>query len=122
MIIFLGAFNKKMKTWNKKLWSIQNNRSYVTKKSGWCKLQNIKREWKNVNGVYLFANKNKVVKYVGYAGSSNLKKEALSSIMIRNKSKGATLAMYVQCSNKKSAKKLETELKHLYSPINNNDI
>jgi len=110
------------KRWNPKFWSIDTKRPGVRRVGKWIDIKKIKTEWKNVNGVYIFANKNRIVKYVGFAGSSNLKKESLSATKQRNKAKGATIALFVQCTSNKYAKELENKLKHMYAPVNNKDI
>ncbi len=109
------------KTWNPQYHLIQKERSGIRGVGRWVDLRKMK-DWKNVMGVYVFATKNKIVKYVGYAGSSNLRTEAMSAHKVRKKTKGATKALYIQCTNKKFAKKLENNLKWLYCPINNKDI
>jgi len=107
------------KKWNPKFWSIDTKRAGVKRVGKWINISKIKTEWKNVNGVYVFANKNRIVKYVGFAGSSNLKRETLSAMKQRKKAKGATKALFVQCTSRKYAKELENKLKHMYEPVNN---
>lgn len=104
------------KIWNQKLKLLKQ--SSVCKVGKWIPLKKINIKWKNCSGVYIFANKKKLVKYIGYS-KHTLKREALAAIKCRNKNKGATLAKFIQCKNTKFSKKLENELKHMYDPINN---
>jgi len=106
------------KKWNSSLKLLKQSK--IKKCSKWIPIKNIKKSktWKNCSGVYIFANKLKCVKYVGYS-KNKVKNEALSAIKQRNKNRGATIALWIQCKCTKFSKRLENELKHFYDPCNN---
>ena len=73
----------------------------------------------NLAGVYILADKNGVVIYVGKAGAGRLNLESRSAMKVRGKGRGASLIRsLITCSNQK-AKSLERYLIGKYKPRNN---
>lgn len=69
-------------------------------------------------GVYLFANANYDIKYIGTAGAGKMIKEIRDAID-RKKSKGTTKVRTLYTKSKEKALNLEKYLIKKYNPINN---
>tara|TARA_B100000683_G_C12082577_1_gene387493 strand:- start:70 stop:384 length:315 start_codon:yes stop_codon:yes gene_type:complete len=70
-------------------------------------------------GVYIYADINHQVKYIGKAGAGRLNLEAKSAMNNRNKAKGATLVKALITNSNAKAKSLEKYLVKKYQPPNN---
>ena len=70
-------------------------------------------------GVYILADRNHNVKYVGKAGAGRLNVEAKSAMKNRNKGRGASLIKALITNSDSKAKSLEIYLIRKYKPSNN---
>lgn len=69
-------------------------------------------------GVYIFANANNQVKYIGKAGARRMLAE-ISSAIRRGKDYGATNVKVLYTNSDANAQSLETDLINKYDPPNN---
>jgi len=74
--------------------------------------------FKERSGVYIFANRDLQVKYVGKAGPGRMVVEIQSAIN-RGKDYGATLVKALYTNSDEKATNLESALKEKYKPPNN---
>jgi len=74
--------------------------------------------FKERSGVYIFANRDLQVKYVGKAGPGRMVVEIQSAIN-RGKDYGATLVKALYTNSDERATSLESALKEKYKPPNN---
>ena len=91
----------------------------VVKRSGWCALWHIDASFPSRAGVYIFADTNLQVKYVGKAGAGRLRKEATAARDERGKGYGAIRAVWLATNSDANALSLERELIDKYDPPNN---
>ena len=70
-------------------------------------------------GVYIYADINHQVKYIGKAGAGRLNLEAKSAMNTRDKAKGATLVKALITNSDAKAISLEKYLVKKYQPPNN---
>ena len=70
-------------------------------------------------GVYIFADVNLHIKYVGHAGAGNLREGIKSAIKQRKKGKGATKYKWFATNAKEKAVLLQKDWLQLYDPPNN---
>jgi hypothetical protein len=89
----------------------------------WIDLDNYK-EVEHRAGVYIFADDNKDVKYIGMAGARRLVLEHLTTFEIysaisRGKNDGATLVKALYTNSREISKIIERELVGKYNPPNN---
>jgi excinuclease UvrABC nuclease subunit len=95
----------------------------IQKVSEWTPLDQYK-ELEHKSGVYIFADDNYDVKYIGKAGARRLVLEhthvfEIYSAISRSKDDGATQVKTLYTNSNEFAKKLETELIQIYNPNNN---
>jgi excinuclease UvrABC nuclease subunit len=69
-------------------------------------------------GVYLFANSNYDIKYVGTAGAGRMVEETRDAIN-KKKSKGATKVRALYTNSNEKAQSLQEYLIEKYNPVNN---
>ncbi len=89
----------------------------IVGKSGWRDLDNYETLEERA-GVYIFANADLHVKYIGKAGPHRMVDEIYSAIN-RGKSYGATKVKALYTNSDEKAKTLERELIIAYNPPNN---
>lgn len=100
------------------IWDSQDNRDYrVVEHANWRQLTNYK-DLEARSGVYIFADVNKQVKYVGKAGPWRMVDE-ISSAIQRGKHYGATHVKALYTNSDTNARTLESYLKRKYNPPNN---
>jgi len=82
--------------------------------------------WKSKNstldeqaGVYIIADRNRNVKYIGKAGAGRLNVEAKSAMKCRNKGRGASIIKTLITNSNAKALSLEKYLIKKYQPANN---
>jgi excinuclease UvrABC nuclease subunit len=83
----------------------------------WIDLKDYK-ELESRSGVYLFANANYDIKYIGTAGAHGMTEEIKGAID-KKKSKGATKVRALYTNSKGKAKSLRKYLIKKYNPLNN---
>ena len=100
------------------MWDSSDHRRYeVVDYSGWKFLENYDTLEPRA-GVYIFANIDLQVKYVGKAGPGRMVKEIEDAIR-RGKDYGATLVKAMYTNSDERAKSLEKYLIEKYDPPNN---
>jgi excinuclease UvrABC nuclease subunit len=92
--------------------------SRVVDASEWWIDLNDYQELKARSGVYLLANANYDIKYIGTAGARNMVKEIKNAID-KKKSKGATKIRALYTNSKGKATSLKKLLIKKYNPVNN---
>ncbi|HEC88522.1 MAG TPA: hypothetical protein ENI52_04305 [Thermoplasmata archaeon] len=90
----------------------------VVEHGGWCDKENIRLKFPERAGVYVFADIDLQVKYIGSAGAGRLREEAISAIR-RGKGRGASKANWLATNSEENARSLEYELINKYNPSNN---
>jgi excinuclease UvrABC nuclease subunit len=106
------------------IWKSEHEKDVrVQDKSGWINLDDYKKI-EGRSGVYIFADNNKDVKYIGKAGAGRLVLEYLIlfeiySAMYRGKGLGATIVKGLYTNSGKAALSLEKSLIQIYNPIQN---
>lgn len=99
-------------------WDIRDHQDWrVVDYTRWLNIENY-RNLENRAGVYIFADVNHQVKYIGKAGAGRMVNE-ISNAMYRGKSKGATLVKALYTNSSANAQSLETVLINKYNPPNN---
>lgn len=86
---------------------------------GWIVIGNY-QTLENRAGVYIFADVDHQVKYVGKAGAGRMVEEIQDAIR-RDKDRGATLVKALYINSDANALSLENDLKNKYHPPNNLD-
>ena len=76
----------------------------------WTQWKNKNCKLPNVAGVYIFADSNKNVRYVGKAGAGRLNLEARNAMKVRDKAKGASIVKVLITNSDSKAKALERYL------------
>ena len=100
------------------LWdSRDHSDSRIVEYTGWRYLENY-GNMEHRSGVYIFANKDLQVKYIGKAGPSRMVAEITSAIG-RDKDYGATLVKAIYTNSDVRALSLEGDLIDKYNPPNN---
>ncbi|MBA7601862.1 hypothetical protein ES703_08946 [subsurface metagenome] len=100
------------------IWDIRDQQDRrVVDYSGWLNLENYEN-LENKAGVYIFADANHDVKYIGKAGAGRMVDE-ISSAINREKNKGASLVKALYTNSSENAQSLETDLINQYDPPNN---
>jgi len=100
------------------IWDYSDHSDYrVVDYSRWRNLENY-GTFEPRAGVYLFANVDLHIKYVGKAGAGRMVDEIESAIN-RGKAYGATLVKALYTNSEEKALSLETALKEKYNPPNN---
>jgi len=89
----------------------------VVKDTGWRFIENYET-FEERAGIYLFANVDLQVKYVGKAGAGRIVAEIESAIR-RGKDHGATQVKVLYTNSSAAAQDLETYLIRKYEPVNN---
>ena len=89
----------------------------VVEYSGWLNLENY-TELQDRSGVYIFANSELQVKYVGKAGARRMVQEIANAIS-REKDYGATKVKALYTNSDANALSLESDLINKYDPHNN---
>lgn len=97
--------------------------SRIIEKSNWISIDEYK-ELKENYGVYIFANDDLDVKYIGKAGKRRMVLEHIQvfeiySAICRGKDDGATQVKALYTNNNKKALTLESDLIKKYTPQNN---
>jgi len=99
-------------------WSISDHQDWrVVDFTRWLKLTNYQNLEERA-GVYIFANVNHQVKYIGKAGAGRMVAEIGNAIR-RDKDRGATLVKALYTNSTANAQSLETDLIRKYRPPNN---
>lgn len=93
--------------------------SKVVARGGWGDLPDCLDNFPARAGVYVFADVELQVKYVGKAGAGRLQKEAKNAYNVRDKGSGATKATWLATNSDDNAKSLESDLIDEYDPPNN---
>ena len=100
------------------IWDIGDHQDRrVVDYSNWLYLENY-GNLKNNAGVYIFADANHHVKYIGKAGAGRMVDE-ISYAIRREKDKGATLVKALYTNSSENAQSLEKDLIEKYNPPNN---
>jgi len=100
------------------IWDIRDQQDRrVVDYSGWLNLENYEN-LENKSGVYIFADANHDVKYIGKAGAGRMVDE-ISNAISRGKNTGATLVKALYTNSSENAQSLETDLINKYDPPNN---
>jgi excinuclease UvrABC nuclease subunit len=100
------------------IWDSSDHSDYrVVSYCGWRNLENC-GTLENRSGVYLFANSDLHIKYVGKAGPRRMADEAQDAIR-RNKAYGASLVKALYTNSDERASSLEASLINKYNPPNN---
>ena len=97
-----------------------NNNSHdrrVVESTRWIYLSNY-TNLEQRSGVYIFANSDHQVKYIGKAGARRMVLE-IESALNRGKNYGASLVKVLYTNSDPNALSLERDLINLYSPPNN---
>jgi len=97
-------------------WCGYDSRSEVVRYTNWKSKDSL---LDNQAGVYILADRNQNVKYVGKAGAGRLNVEAKSAMKNRNKGKGASMIKTLITNSDTKAKSLEIYLIRKYQPSNN---
>lgn len=97
--------------------SVDAKDSRVVSSTGWRKKQNY-GSFESRAGVYILANANHQVKYVGKAGPGRVV-DAISDAKKRNKDFGATLIKVLYTNSNQKALSLSKKLIKKYDPPNN---
>ncbi len=99
-------------------WNSNDNRDYrVVSSSYWRQLNNYS-DLEARSGVYIFADINKQVKYIGKAGARRMVLE-IESALQRGKGYGATQVKALYTNSDANALSLERDLLSKYNPPNN---
>jgi excinuclease UvrABC nuclease subunit len=99
-------------------WDISDHRDWrVVDYTRWLSIQNYQNLQKRA-GVYIFADVNHQVKYVGKAGAGRMVSE-IQDALERGKDRGATLVKSLYTNSTVNAQSLETALIDKYHPPNN---
>jgi excinuclease UvrABC nuclease subunit len=100
------------------IWDNSDHGDYrVVAYSGWRYLENY-GTFEYRSGVYLFANANLQIKYVGKAGPGRMVDE-IESAICRGKNYGATQVKALYTNSDDRATSLEADLINKYNPPNN---
>lgn len=86
---------------------------------GWHEITKVEAHFPDCAGVYVFADADLHVKYVGKAGARRLRVQARDACMSHHKCEGATLAGWLVTESGDAALELETLLIAIYRPPNN---
>lgn len=99
-------------------WDISDHQDWrVVDHTRWLNIVNY-QELEKRAGVYIFADINHQVKYIGKAGAGRIVDEIYNAIN-RGKDRGATLLKVLYTNSTANAQSLETYLINKYSPPNN---
>lgn len=99
-------------------WDSSNQRGRrIVSYSGWRHIKSYSGLKKKA-GVYIFADVDLQVKYIGKAGADRMVEEITDAIY-RDKERGATLVRALYTDSDKNARSLETDLIDKYDPPNN---
>ena len=99
-------------------WRYSDESDYrVVAKTSWYNLENYER-LKERSGVYIFADVNHQVKYIGKAGARRMVDEIASAIS-RGKAYGASRLKALYTNSDERALSLERDLIDKYNPPNN---
>ncbi len=99
-------------------WDVREHKDWkIVEYTRWLNIENYQK-LENRAGVYIFANANHQVKYVGKAGAGRIVKEIYNA-MYRGKNRGASLVKVLYTNSTVNAQSLETDLKNRYKPPNN---
>lgn len=99
-------------------WDISDHQDWrVVDYTRWLNIANYQNLGKRA-GVYIFADINHQVKYIGKAGAGRLVDE-IDNAMRRGKDRGATLLKALYTNSTANAQSLETDLINKYNPPNN---
>jgi len=85
----------------------------------WCALDEIELRFPQRAGVYIFADDDQEVQYIGKAGAYRLKEEAIDARDGRSKGLNASQAKWLATNSDDIARSLETDLIAKYDPPNN---
>lgn len=100
------------------MWDSSDHSGYrVVEYTGWRYLKNY-GTFQRRAGVYIFANVDLQVKYIGMAGAGRIVNEIASAIR-RKKDKGATRVKVLYTNSTERARSLESDLIDKYDPPNN---
>lgn len=100
------------------IWDSSDHSDYrVVEYTGWRNLENY-GTFEHRAGVYLFANVDLHIKYIGKAGAGRMVEEIESAIN-RGKAYGATLVKALYTNSEEKALSLEGALIEKYNPPNN---
>jgi len=100
------------------IWNSNDNRDYrVVSHANWRLLNNY-ADLEARSGVYIFADVNKQVKYIGKAGARRMVDEIYSAIQ-RGKGHGATQVKALYTNSDAIALSVENDLISKYNPPNN---
>ena len=89
----------------------------IVEYTGWRYLSNY-GSFEHRAGVYIFANVNLQVKYIGMAGAGRIVDE-IASALRRGKDYGATRVQVLYTNSSERARSLESDLIEKYNPPNN---
>ena len=99
-------------------WNVSDNRDWrVVKYTGWLNIEDY-QDLEERAGVYIFADVDHQVKYIGKAGAGRIVDEIYSA-QYRDKDRGATLVKVLYTNSSANAQSLETKLINKYGPPNN---
>lgn len=99
-------------------WDVRDHQDWrVVDYTRWLNIENY-QNLENRAGVYILADVNHQVKYIGKAGAGRMVNE-ISNAMYRSKNKGATLVKGLYTNSSANAQSLETVLINKYNPPNN---
>ena len=99
-------------------WDISDHQDWrVVDNTRWLNINNY-RNLEERAGVYIFANVNHQVKYIGKAGAGRIVDETYNAIY-RGKNRGATQVKVLYTNSNSNALSLEAKLKDKYRPPNN---
>jgi len=100
------------------IWDSSDNSDYRV--ASYCEWKNLEKcgTLENKSGVYLFANSDLHIKYVGKAGPRRMADEARDAIR-RNKAYDASLVKALYTNSNDKASSLEANLINKYDPPNN---
>lgn len=90
----------------------------VKDRTQWCHLDRYEKNLKPRSGVFVFADKNHDVKYVGKAAKRGML-NAIQAAKAQDKDYRATRVKALYTYDDKSAKDLRAKLKTKYRPLNN---
>ena len=92
--------------------------SHIVDSGRWFKLSSAQENAPVRSGVYVFANSELQVKYVGKAGASRLRAE-IQNALYREKGRGASQFAWFATNSDDKAWSLESDLIAKYQPSNN---